>query len=85
MSEGSNIAEENHAELFGEQHVDFQFTPTVDFHSEEFASDYLVGYRYTVREDCVLLKSLVYNWINAGMVQVVTDKTPSASINGEGE
>lgn len=78
-----NLALKNHPDLFGETHVDFQFSPTEDFHSEEFHSDYLAGYRYTVKEDCVLLKQLVIKWINDGKVQIVTDKKPTAFIEGE--
>lgn len=80
-----NLAFKKHPELFGSEHVDFQFTPNVDFHCEELLSNYLVGYRYTVREDCVILKELVIDWINEGKVRVLTDTTPIALVSGEGE
>lgn len=60
-------------------HVDLQFSPTEDFHCAELQSDYLKGYRYTVREDCLLLKELVVGWIDEGKVEVITG---NALING---
>jgi len=45
------------------------FTPTKNFHSEEFASDYIKGMSYNIREGNDKLAALVEQWRKDGLVE----------------
>lgn len=66
-----------------------QFTPLVDFHSEEFHSDYCVGLSYTARPEDAKLRSLLPTWIKDGKVRLGVPDAPGvageATISGVGE
>lgn len=47
----------------------YMFTPLVNFHSDEFQSDYMIGYTYNVREGNRKLDRYVQKWIQEELVE----------------
>lgn len=64
-----------------------QFTPLVEFFSEEFQSTYLVGLSYTMRPQDKKLAGLMPEWIEQGKVRLGTPDAPlaSAKVAGAGK
>lgn len=68
----------------------YQFTPTEDFYSEQFKSQYLVGLNYTVRDQDSPLHTAVQEWLEQGSVvlgvaESVVDGKTTSSVKGKGE
>ena len=58
------------------------FRPLRDFDCPELTSHYHAGLLYTVRPGNEILRDFVAKWVEAGMVEIVSESRAEASVGG---